>query len=138
MCTCGFALSTRFANSNGIYNCLNHSLLATDGPGWRVSGSLRLGSQTFAIMESALAPEVTISPDGKLVAFVAHVRGVDVPCSITRVALEEHFWLPAGADGARLMKGIVDGRARIAAVVERKMLRAPAELIKLTGADFRR
>jgi hypothetical protein len=32
----------------------------------------------------------------------------------------------------------VDGRARIAAVVERKMLRAPAELIKLTGADFRR
>jgi Protein of unknown function (DUF1488) len=88
-------------------------------------------------MESALASEVTISPDGKLVTFVAHVRGLDVPCSITRVALEEHFWLPAGADDARLIKGIVDGRARIAAVVERKMLRAPAELIKLTSADFR-
>lgn len=88
-------------------------------------------------MENALAPEIDISPDGKLVTFVAHVRGLDVQCSITRVALEEHFWLPAAADDARLIKGIVDGRARISAVVERKMLRGSTGLIKLTSGDFR-
>ena len=92
---------------------------------------------TLTHMESALALEVSISPDGKLVAFVARVRGLDVPCSILRDALEEHFWVPAGADDARLTKAIMDGRNRITAAVERKMLRAPGELIKLSGADFR-
>jgi hypothetical protein len=87
-------------------------------------------------MDSTLAAEGTVSLDGKLVSFVARIRGFDVQCAITRGALEEHFWVPARADDARLMKAVIDGRNRIAAAVERKTLRAPGAPIKLTDADF--
>jgi hypothetical protein len=52
------------------------------------------------------------------------------------VALEEHFWLPAGANETRFLKAIVDGQDRISAAVERKMLRARDELIRLDKGDF--
>jgi hypothetical protein len=87
-------------------------------------------------MESTLAAEASVSSDGKLVVFVAHIRGNAVQCSITRSALEQHFWTPVGANDARLLKAFSDGHNRIAAAVERKMLRAPGEAIKLNGADF--
>jgi hypothetical protein len=87
-------------------------------------------------MESTLEVEASVSSDGKLVAFVAHVRGSAVQCSITRSALEQHFWVPIGANDARLLKAFTDGHNRIAAAVERKMLRAPGEPIKLNDTDF--
>jgi len=37
------------------------------------------------IMESTLTPEVSVSSDGKLIAFVVHIRGQNVPCSIIPV-----------------------------------------------------
>ena len=87
-------------------------------------------------MEATVTPEANISSDGKLLAFVAHVRGHEVHCSITRDALEQHFWAPAGASDARLLKAFADGHNRIAAVVERKMLKAPGEPIELNERDF--
>ena len=87
-------------------------------------------------MESTLVAEARVSSDGKLVLFVATIRDRGVQCSISRRALEEHFWAPIGASDARLLKAYADGRNRVAAAVERKMLRAPSELIQLNGADF--
>ncbi|MBU7443503.1 DUF1488 family protein [Paraburkholderia fungorum] len=87
-------------------------------------------------MESTLTPEVGVSSDGKLIAFVVHIRGQNVPCSITRSALEAYFLVPAGASDARILKAIADGRNRISAAVERKLLRAPGEPVRLVDADF--
>jgi hypothetical protein len=87
-------------------------------------------------MNTSLAREASVSADGKSANFVAHIQGLDVPCLITRRALEEHFWLPAGANDTRLLKAISDGHHRIAAAIERKMLRARDELIRLDKSDF--
>jgi len=87
-------------------------------------------------MENTFAPEASISSDGKLVVFVAHVRGRAVQCSITRDVLEQYFWAPTGASDARLLKAYQDGHNRIAAAVERKILRTSSEPIKLNAADF--
>jgi hypothetical protein len=53
-----------------------------------------------------------------------------------RAALEEHFWLPAGADPARTLKAFEDGRNRIVAVAQRKLLARPDEPLWLTVNDF--
>jgi Protein of unknown function (DUF1488) len=87
-------------------------------------------------MESTLPIEVSVSADGRWVAFVAHIRGRAVQCSITRTTLEQYFWVPNGANEARLLKALTDGRSRIVAIVERKMLIGPGEPMKLTDADF--
>jgi len=102
------------------------------------SGTTRWPRQpyTHAFMESTLTTEVSVSADGKLVAFVAFARGRAVQCSITRDVLEQYFWAPIGADDARLLKAYTDGHRRIAAAIERKMLRVPDEPIRLNAADF--
>jgi hypothetical protein len=82
-------------------------------------------------MESTVTAEGSVSSDGKFVVFVAHIRGCAVQCSITRIALERHFWVPVGANDARLLKAFTDGHNRIAAAAERKILKAPGEPIKL-------
>ena len=87
-------------------------------------------------MDSTLAAEARVSADGKLVVFVAQARGRVVQCSITRDALEQHFWAPIGADDAHLLKAYMDGHKRIVAAVERKVLRDSDEPIKLNAADF--
>jgi hypothetical protein len=87
-------------------------------------------------MESTIEVEASVSSDGKLVVFVAHIRGHAVQCSITRSALEQYFWVPAGANDARLLKAFGDGHNRISAAVERRLLRAPGESIKLNDLDF--
>ena len=87
-------------------------------------------------MESSFAPDISVSSDGRSVVFVAHIRGYSVRCSITRSALEEHFWASIGANDVRLLRAFTDGHNRIAAAVERKMLRAPGEPIKLNDTDF--
>jgi hypothetical protein len=87
-------------------------------------------------MDSTLAAEASVSADKKLVVFVAHARGRVVQCSITRDALEQHFWAPIGADDAHLLKAYMDGHKRIVAAAERKVLRGSDEPIKLNAADF--
>jgi hypothetical protein len=89
-------------------------------------------------MNSTLAAEASVSSDGKLVVFTVFARGRGVQCSITRDVLEQYFWAPIGANDARLLKAYTDGHKRIAAAVERKMLRTSDEPIKLNAADFSR
>lgn len=90
-------------------------------------------------METAATLELTLSPDRKLVMFVITVREREVPCTITRDALEQHFWVPVGASDVRILKAFEDGRKRIMAVAERKWLKLtpmPVARIALTAADF--
>jgi Protein of unknown function (DUF1488) len=71
--------------------------------------------------------------------FVTTVLEQEVPCTITRAALERHFWVPPGASDARLLRAFADGRKRITAEAERKWLKltsTPGSRIVLTVADF--
>jgi hypothetical protein len=98
---------------------------------------VRQGQQrTNPVMDSTLTLEASVSTDGKLVVFVVFSRGRTVHCSITRDVLEQYFWAPIGADNARLLKAYTDGHKRIAAAVERKVLRGSIEPIRLNASDF--
>ncbi|MGF6963873.1 hypothetical protein OKW43_000878 [Paraburkholderia sp. WC7.3g] len=87
-------------------------------------------------MDDTLTAEPCVSSDGKVVAFVASFRNRSVQCSITRDALEQHFWLPAGANQARVLKAFADGHQRITAAVERRTLKKTGVPIVLSAADF--
>ena len=87
-------------------------------------------------MDSTITVEASVSADGRLVVFVVFARGRAVQCSITRDVLEQYFWAPIGADDARLLKAYTDGRKRIAAAIERKVLRGSDEPTKVKAADF--
>jgi hypothetical protein len=78
----------------------------------------------------------TVSPDGCAVVFVLSVRGRKVEGAIARDALEDHFWLPRGADAERTLKTFENGRSRIVAVAQRKLLARPDERLSLTAKDF--
>jgi hypothetical protein len=88
-------------------------------------------------MEAIFAPEASVAPDGKTVIFAARFQGRRVECSVTRSALEQHFWAPIGGDERRLLKAFFDGHSRIAAVAEGKLLKVLSTPIKLTDTDFR-
>ncbi|MFM0260009.1 DUF1488 family protein [Paraburkholderia sediminicola] len=87
-------------------------------------------------MDSTFAADVSLSADGNLVLFVISARNQSVQCSISREALEQHFWLPAGANDARTLKAFADGRQRISAAAERRTLKSAGASIALTAADF--
>jgi Protein of unknown function (DUF1488) len=90
-------------------------------------------------MDTTPVADVCVSPDNKAVLFIAVLRGRRVHCSITREALEKHFWAPSGAtSNDRLLKAYADGYKRIVAVAERKLLRSASESIRLDAADFSR
>ncbi|BCZ85042.1 hypothetical protein PTKU64_87170 [Paraburkholderia terrae] len=59
-------------------------------------------------------------------------------CSISRDALERHFWLPAGASDALTLKAFAHGRLRITVVAERRTLKSAGAPIALTAAEFAR
>ncbi|MGF6773497.1 hypothetical protein P3T18_006011 [Paraburkholderia sp. GAS199] len=80
--------------------------------------------------------EPSVSADGRTVIFQLSTRGRDFECVVTREALEQHFWLQRGAGEDRILKTFADGRKRITAVAERKMLARPGERVTLTIADF--
>lgn len=80
--------------------------------------------------------EPSVSADGRAVIFQLSTRGRDLECAVTREALEQHFWLQRGAGEARVIKAFTDGRKRITAVAERKMLARPGAKILLTISDF--
>ncbi|MFM0503212.1 MULTISPECIES: DUF1488 family protein [Paraburkholderia] len=77
-----------------------------------------------------------VSPDGRAVVFMLSARGRDVEGTVARAALEEHFWLPPDADAARTLKIFENGRNRIVAVAQRKLLARPDEPLWLTVNDF--
>jgi hypothetical protein len=77
-----------------------------------------------------------VSPDGRAVVFTLSIRGREVEGAIARDALEEHFWLPRGADATRTLRTFEDGRNRIVAVAQRKLLGRPDEPLWLTVNDF--
>lgn len=89
-------------------------------------------------MDTNVAPLTARSRGGDAVEFEIQIRGKKLPCSITREALEDHFWLARQADEARLLRAFADGRERIVAIAERKARRLSAEAIKLTSLDFAR
>ncbi|RDK02147.1 DUF1488 domain-containing protein [Paraburkholderia lacunae] len=80
--------------------------------------------------------EPSVSADGRTVVFLLSARGRDLECAVTREALEQHFWLQGDADEERVLKTFADGRKRITALAERKMLARPGEKIVLTTGDF--
>ncbi|WP_168787509.1 DUF1488 family protein [Paraburkholderia aromaticivorans] len=81
-----------------------------------------------------LVPDVT--PDRRAIVFRLPGQRGDVECAITREVLEAHFWLPAGADEARMSKAFADGRQRIVAVAERQIRLRPGKPVRLTIDDF--
>ena len=89
-------------------------------------------------MDIRISPDAVVSGDRNLVVFDAHFRERFVQCSIARVALEQYFWAPAGASDAQLLKSYSDGRKRIEAMIGRKILAAPGEVIGLSMSDFAR
>ena len=87
-------------------------------------------------MNTNVVQMVAMSPRGDAVQFKIEVNGKTLSCSITRAALEDHFWLEKRANEARLLGRFWDGQKRIAAIAERKARRSAAERIELTSQDF--
>ena len=81
-----------------------------------------------------LHPRVT--PDGRSVVFVLPHRGREVACHVARDVLEQHFWVPSAASETRILQAFVDGRRRLVAMAERKMLAHGDEPVMLTMDDF--
>ena len=77
-----------------------------------------------------------VSPDGRAVVFMVLIRGREVEGAIARDALEQHFWLPRSADATRTLKTFENGRNRIVAIAQRKLLARPDEPLCLTVNDF--
>lgn len=77
-----------------------------------------------------------VSPDGRAVVFTLSVRGREVEGAVARDALEQHFWLPRGADASRTLRTFESGRNRIVAVAQRKLLARPDEPLWLNVNDF--
>jgi hypothetical protein len=77
-----------------------------------------------------------VSPDGRAVMFMLSIRGREVECAVAREALEEHFWLPRGADATRTLRTFGNGRNRIFALAQKKLLARPDEPLRLTKSDF--
>jgi hypothetical protein len=77
-----------------------------------------------------------VSPDGRAVVFMLSIRGREVEGAITRDALEQHFWLLRSADATCTLKIFENGRNRIVAVAQRKLLARPDEPLWLTVRDF--
>jgi hypothetical protein len=77
-----------------------------------------------------------LSTNGQAVTFDIVVQKRAIGCSITRDALERHFWLERGADASHLTKAFGNGERRIAAVAERKALARGASQVLITADDF--
>ena len=77
-----------------------------------------------------------VSPDGRVVVFMLSVCGREVEGAVARVALEEHFWLPRDADATRTLSTFENGRNRIVAVAQRKLIARPDEPLQVTVNDF--
>ena len=81
-----------------------------------------------------LSPSVSL--DNRKVVFLFSDGSEEIECTITREALETHFWLPRSANAGRVLKTFADGRHRIAAIARRKWLATPVRPVRLTSNDF--
>ncbi|MBF3712174.1 DUF1488 family protein [Burkholderia pseudomallei] len=77
-----------------------------------------------------------VTSDGRSVIFVLPHRGRDVACHVTRDVLEQHFWVPPGASETRILQAFADGRGRLMAIAERKLLAQGSGSVMLTMDDF--
>jgi Protein of unknown function (DUF1488) len=89
-------------------------------------------------MDTTIASDATVAPDGSAILFEIVAHGRVVQCSVERDALEQYFWLPIGASETRLLKAFGDGQKRIIAAAERKALKSAAGTIDLQTKDFAR
>ena len=103
-----------------------------------ISDTIKTSEPDFScrIMTSKLSIHGTISADRASVSFVAFSREQAIQCNITRKALEQCFWVPAGASDERLLKALNDGYERISARVHRKFLAHPSSSVHLDVMDF--
>lgn len=92
------------------------------------------GGWTSIVEAAELQPRV--SPDGQGIVFVLSHRGRNITCRVTREVLEQHFWVPPGASETRVLQAFVDGRGRLVAMAERKLLAHGGERLVLTIDDF--
>lgn len=86
-------------------------------------------------MEQSLS-NFALSTNGQSVTFDIVVQKRPIGCSITRDALERHFWLERGADDSHLTKAFGNGQRRITAVAERKALAKGGSHVLITAEDF--
>ncbi|NPT61108.1 DUF1488 family protein [Paraburkholderia elongata] len=77
-----------------------------------------------------------VSPDGRVVIFTLSICGREVEGAVDCDALEQCFWLPRDADATRTLKTFENGRNRIVAVAQRKLLARPDDPLRLTFDDF--
>lgn len=81
------------------------------------------GSERKKLAVRVLAgSETAVSPDGRVVIFMLSISGREVDGAVARKALEEHFWLPRDADATRTFRTFENGRSRIVAVAQQKLL----------------
>lgn len=92
------------------------------------------GGWTSIVEAAELQPRV--SPDGQGIVFVLSNRGRSIVCHVAREVLEQHFWVPPGASETRILQAFADGRGRLVAMAERKMLAHGGEQVVLTIDDF--
>ncbi|MBU9384040.1 DUF1488 family protein [Burkholderia gladioli] len=86
-------------------------------------------------MEAAeLQPRV--ASDGQCITFLLSSRGRNIDCQVAREVLEQHFWVQPDATETRVLRAFADGRERIVAMAERKMLSHGGERVVLTMGDF--
>ncbi|CDY77131.1 hypothetical protein BGLT_06042 [Caballeronia glathei] len=89
-------------------------------------------------MDANVVSLATVIRNGDAVQFEIDMRGRMITCSVTREALEDHFWLQPGAGETRLLRTFLDGQKRISAIAERKARRLSVDKIDLTSQDFAR
>jgi hypothetical protein len=72
----------------------------------------------------------------KLATTWLSIRGRAVEGAVARDALEAHFWLPRDAGEMLTLRTFENGRNRIVAVAQRKLLARPDERLWLAANDF--
>jgi hypothetical protein len=72
----------------------------------------------------------------RAVIFKLSVHDREVEGAVARGALEEHFWLPSGADATRMLRTFENGRNASSRVAQRKLIARPDEPLWLTVSEF--
>jgi hypothetical protein len=77
-----------------------------------------------------------VASDERTVIFPMSIRRREVEVSIARDALETCFWLPRGANEIWTLRAVENGRQRITAIAQRKLLARPDGRLSSTVDDF--
>lgn len=90
-----------------------------------------------AISEEVISEAPRVLPDKSGVAFCITSGKTSADCVVSIRALEDWFWLPRGADAARVLTTFSDGYGRIRAVAERRVRASAGQPVYLKTDDFR-